>query len=100
LPAFLKTSLYLHVILIFLLEEEIMASPRFTRLVRFVDPSGAIFFGEAADVKDLTQDGLVGQKVPVYKGDNPFSTELALTGETKEIAIVSFNSTYHAAGIR
>lgn len=69
-----------------------MASPRFTRLVRFVDPSGAIFFGEAADVKELTSSGLVGQKVPVYKGDNPFSTELALTGENKEIAIVRFQS--------
>ena len=67
-----------------------MSSPRFTRLVRFVDPSGAIFLGEGESVKDLTSGGLVGQKVPVYKGDNPFSTELALTGEKKEIAIVGF----------
>lgn len=64
-----------------------MASSKFIRLIRFADPSGKVCYGEA-DGKDLTKDGLVGQSVPIYHGQNPWDGDFALTSETREITEV------------
>ena len=64
-----------------------MSPPNFTRLVRFADPSGKVWYGEA-DGKDLTREGLVGQPVPVYDGGNPWDEGFGRTSDTKEIAEV------------
>lgn len=64
-----------------------MSPSKFTRLVRFADPSGKIWYGEA-DGKELTKDGLVGQSVSTYQGQNPWDEDFSLTKEIKEIAEV------------
>ena len=64
-----------------------MASRNFTRLVRFADASGKIWFGEA-DGNDLTNNGLVGQSVTVYRGENPWDADFAKTADVQEIAQV------------
>ncbi|KAJ2902436.1 hypothetical protein MKZ38_000565 [Zalerion maritima] len=43
----------------------------FERLVRFSDPSGKIFYGEAPKEAD-DEKTLVGRVVPVYDGENPW----------------------------
>jgi hypothetical protein len=65
-----------------------MSSTRFTRLIRFADPAGKVWYGEA-DGKDLTKEGLVGQSVPTFRGQYPWDKDFSLTQETKEIAEVS-----------
>lgn len=61
--------------------------PGFTHLVRFANSSGNISYGEAAG-KELTKDGLIGQCVRIFKGNNPWDPDFTLTAETQEIAEV------------
>ena len=68
-----------------------MSSPKFTRLVRFADIFGEVWYGEA-DGKDLTREGLVGQSVPIYDGGNPWDEDFCRTSHTKEIAQVCLDN--------
>lgn len=56
----------------------------FERLVRFKDANNDILYGEAP----LDTTNLVGQRVPIYTGDNPWS--LQATDRTAVIAEVTF----------
>ncbi|KIW99289.1 uncharacterized protein Z519_00952 [Cladophialophora bantiana CBS 173.52] len=58
---------------------------KFSRLVRFEDPSGNIHYGEAGTE---WQKELVGQVVPTYDISDAFDGEFALTGNNVEIAKV------------
>ncbi|KAJ0420293.1 hypothetical protein BJY00DRAFT_313232 [Aspergillus carlsbadensis] len=62
----------------------------FQRLIRFSDPSGAIFYGEAPvnehDDDDDDDDDWAGRRAAVYEGDHPWV--LKPTGDTAEIAQV------------
>ncbi|KIW95793.1 uncharacterized protein Z519_02857 [Cladophialophora bantiana CBS 173.52] len=60
----------------------------FSRLVRFSNPAGQIFYGEVPGVDFVTQESLQGRKVAVYKGETPFEDDFALTGHQEEIAEV------------
>jgi hypothetical protein len=64
-----------------------MSPANFTRLVRFADTSGRVWYGEA-DGKDLTREGLVGQSVPIYDGESPWDEDFCRTSDTKEISQV------------
>ncbi|OAA65649.1 fumarylacetoacetate hydrolase family protein [Niveomyces insectorum RCEF 264] len=57
-----------------------MAEPKFDRLIRFVDESGRIHFGELP--KDHAWDkDLHGIEVAIYSGETPFDENLKLTGQ-------------------
>ncbi|EXJ57736.1 uncharacterized protein A1O5_12526 [Cladophialophora psammophila CBS 110553] len=60
----------------------------FSRLVRFRNPAGQIFYGEVPGVDFVTQESLQGSKVAVYKGETPFEDDFGLTGHQEEIAEV------------
>lgn len=64
-----------------------MSSHNFTRLVRFADSTGTIWYGDA-EGKELTKEGLVGQSVPVYHGEHPWDADFAKTSDLREIAEV------------
>lgn len=57
-------------------------APVFCRLVRFQDPSGQTYYGEAGTEwkKDLR-----GQTVPVYDIANPFEESFQLSGKHAKI---------------
>lgn len=63
---------------------------RFGKLIRFKDPSGQVFYGEAKGLPRITQEGLVGADVPVFAaGEEPWSSKFNLSGSTAKIAEVS-----------
>jgi hypothetical protein len=55
----------------------------FGRLVRFADPDGHVWYGEAPSVADPTT--LVGEIVPVYAGNAPWEEEFCMTSEFKVV---------------
>lgn len=63
-----------------------MSSRNFTRLVRFANASG-VWYGEA-EGKELTKEGLVGQSVPVFRGEHPWDADFVKTSDVQEIAQV------------
>ncbi len=62
----------------------------FSRLVRFKNPAGNVFYGEVPESADnlAIQETLLGSKVPVYKGTTPFDDDFTLTEQKEEIAEV------------
>jgi len=64
-----------------------MTGPKFSRLLRFRNPGGEIFYGEV-DQKDPTIDTLIGTLVRVYRGLAPWAAELALTNAKEQVAEV------------
>lgn len=65
-----------------------MASSNFKRLIRFRNPAGQIYYGEA-DGMGSTLEMLRGQTVPVYKGHNPWDDDFNLSLDRDEVAEVS-----------
>jgi hypothetical protein len=64
-----------------------MPNFNFSRLVRFKDPAGTIYYGEFGN-QAASVDGLIGGSVPVYKGGAPWDDEFELTEKRAEIAEV------------
>ncbi|KAK5327270.1 hypothetical protein LTR43_006425 [Exophiala xenobiotica] len=60
----------------------------FSRLVRFRNPAGQIFYGEVPGDDLVDKKSLEGRKVAVYKGETPFDDDFSLTGQMEEIADV------------
>lgn len=58
---------------------------KFTRLVRFADAEGKIYYGEAGS--DWKAD-LVGRKLPTYDITDPWASEFVLTGHEMQVAKV------------
>ena len=59
----------------------------FDRLVRFANNDGQTFYGEAPPLAfDLSS--LIGEKVPVFEGGEPWNPEFKLSGKTQTIAKV------------
>ncbi|KAK5222251.1 hypothetical protein LTR72_006508 [Exophiala xenobiotica] len=58
----------------------------FSRLVRFRNPAGQIFYGEVPGDDLVDKKSLEGRKVAVYKGETPFDDDFSLTGQMEEIA--------------
>ena len=68
-----------------------MAS-KFTRLGRFKDSSGKIFYGEVGK-ETLAAKQLVGKTVPTYAGNTPWDDDFALNGKEMKIAEVMLQVT-------
>ncbi len=68
-----------------------MSTPKFTRLIRFANSAGRIYYGEA-DGKDLTPEGLVGQTVPIYQGESPWDSDFIQSLQTEQIAKVNLQT--------
>ncbi len=64
----------------------------FSRLVRFKNPAGSVFYGEVPESGNnlATQETLLGSRVPVYKGAAPFDDDFTLTNQKEEIAEVCY----------
>ncbi|KPI42411.1 Fumarylacetoacetate hydrolase domain-containing-like protein [Cyphellophora attinorum] len=60
----------------------------FRKLIRFKDASGQVYYGEAGDLKDITQDGLLGADVPIFEGQNPWTPGFVLTESRRTISEV------------
>ncbi len=60
----------------------------FSRLVRFRNPAGQIFYGEVPGDELTTKESLQGSQVAVYKGETPFDNDFSLTDQKEEIAEV------------
>jgi hypothetical protein len=55
----------------------------FGRLVRFADPDGHVWYGEAPSVADPAT--LIGKTIPVYAGNAPWDEEFRMTSESKVV---------------
>ncbi|KIY01280.1 uncharacterized protein Z520_02832 [Fonsecaea multimorphosa CBS 102226] len=60
----------------------------FSRIVRFRNSAGQIFYGEVPGDDLVDQKSLVGSKVAVYKGESPFDNDFSLTDNKEEISEV------------
>jgi hypothetical protein len=60
----------------------------FGKLLRFKNPSGNIFYGEAKDLPNVTKDGLIGATVPIFEGGEPWDPNFTPTGQTETVAEV------------
>ncbi|KAH7087321.1 fumarylacetoacetate hydrolase family protein [Paraphoma chrysanthemicola] len=57
----------------------------FSRLVRFQNPAGIIFYGEAGDTT-ISAESLYGKRVPTYQGQWPWQDDFALSGNEETVA--------------
>lgn len=57
--------------------------PVFNRIIRFRDPKGQVWYGEAPQGDDF-----LGQMVSVYDGSSPWDPSLKATGQRAEITEV------------
>lgn len=64
-----------------------MAHSRFTRLVRFSNAQGTVFFGELGEEVAAAED-LIGRTVPVYTGSSPWEEDFTLSEKSEKIAQV------------
>jgi hypothetical protein len=64
-----------------------MAIPKFTRLVRFSNAQGTIFYGELGNDVVAAED-LAGRTVPVFAGSAPWDDDFKLTEKNEKIAQV------------
>lgn len=64
-----------------------MAS-KFSRLVRFRNPRGTLFYGETGD-EVLGSDEMVGRKVKTFTGQLPWDDDFLPSGDEEEICQVS-----------
>jgi len=60
----------------------------FDRLVRFVNKEGQTFYGEAPQLA-IDPSSLIGEKVPVFEGSEPWNPAFRLSGRTQTIAQVN-----------
>jgi hypothetical protein len=66
----------------------------FTSLFRFCDDSGLVYYGEAGESSGHTKESLIGRSVPVFRGENPWDVDFALTGDQRKVVEVpAINST-------
>ncbi|OAG45108.1 hypothetical protein AYO21_00456 [Fonsecaea monophora] len=62
-----------------------MAPSKFTRLLRFSNAEGTVFFGELGD-EVANAEALIGRSVRVYSGNSPWEGEFTLTEKREKIA--------------
>jgi hypothetical protein len=65
-----------------------MGPSNFKRLIRFRNPAGNIHYGEV-DTIGSTLEKLLGETVPVFRGQSPWDDDFSQTSEREEIAEVS-----------
>ncbi|KIV77302.1 hypothetical protein PV11_09109 [Exophiala sideris] len=58
----------------------------FSRIVRFRNSAGQVFYGEVPGDDLVDQKSLLGSKVAVYKGETPFDHDFSLTDKKEEIS--------------
>ena len=68
--------------------------PSFSRIVRFKNGAGKVFFGEVPGSGIVTQDTLIGSTVAVYTNNIPFEENFILTEQREEIAEVCVESPF------
>lgn len=56
--------------------------------MRFKNASGQIYYGEAQDISEITKETLIGAKVLVYRGEEPWDSDFKLTDQTETISEV------------
>lgn len=73
----------------------------FNRMVRFRAPGGQIYYGEVAGPDLSTNENLVGSKVCIYQGKNPWDAQFVLSSTEREIEeVCSLLFQYSNAGFR
>ena len=73
-----------------------MKMPSFSRIVRFRNKAGKVFYGEVPGIDLATQDTLTGRTVAVYTDYTPYEEGFILTKQQERIAEVrAENSTDH-----
>ena len=66
--------------------------PPFSRIVRFENGAGKVFFGEVPGSDLVTQDTLIQSTVAVYTDHTPFEEDFTLTEKKEKIAKVCAES--------
>ncbi|KAH7081442.1 fumarylacetoacetate hydrolase family protein [Paraphoma chrysanthemicola] len=56
----------------------------FQRLLRFKNPSGSVFYGEAGS-RSVAPTDLIGQEVQVYDGDSPWESNFKLSNHVETV---------------